>query len=88
MSGVVKKIKSKLKPSPRQIDRSVNTRISENEAAAKAEADKKNEGLQNALTRRSKGGRKLLMDSKVTDPFGEGRLTLTRQLGAGRNPRG
>ena len=88
MSGIVKKIKSKLKPSPRQIDRSVNTRISENEAAAKAEADKRNQGLQSAISRRSKGGRKLLMDSTVTDPFGEGRLTLKRSLGAGRNPRG
>tara|TARA_R110002049_G_scaffold114496_1_gene265665 strand:- start:89 stop:343 length:255 start_codon:yes stop_codon:yes gene_type:complete len=84
MSGIVRKLKPKLKP----IDPSVNQRISENEAAAKAEADKRNQGLQEALTRRSKGGRKLLMDSKVTDPFGEGRLTLTRSLGAGRNPRG
>ncbi len=84
MSGIVKK----LKPKSRPIDPSVNQRISENEAAAKAEADKRNQGLQSAISRRSKGGRKLLMDSKVTDPFGEGRLTLTRQLGAGRNPRG
>lgn len=84
MSGIVKKLKPKSKP----IDPSVNQRISENEAAAKAEADKRNQGLQSAISRRSKGGRKLLMDSKVTDPFGEGRLTLTRQLGAGRNPRG
>ena len=84
MSGVVKKIKSKIKP----INPSVNQRISENEAAAKAEADKRNQGLQSAISRRSKGGRKLLMDSTVTDPFGEGRLTLKRSLGAGRNPRG
>jgi|TARA_R110000737_G_C14561403_1_gene482356 hypothetical protein len=84
MSGIVKKLKPKARP----IDPSVNQRISENEAAAKAEADKRNQGLQSAISRRSKGGRKLLMDSKVTDPFGEGRLTLTRQLGAGRNPRG
>ena len=84
MSGIVRKLKPKSKP----IDPSVNQRISENEAAAKAEADKRNQGLQSAISRRSKGGRKLLMDSKVTDPFGEGRLTLTRQLGAGRNPRG
>ena len=84
MSGIVRKLKPKSKP----IDPSVNQRISENEAAAKAEADKRNQGLQSAISRRAKGGRKLLMDSKVTDPFGEGRLTLTRQLGAGRNPRG
>ena len=84
MSGIVRKLKPKSKP----IDPSVNQRISENEAAAKAEADKRNQGLQSAISRRSKGGRKLLMDSTVTDPFGEGRLTLTRQLGAGRNPRG
>ena len=84
MSGIVRK----LKPKPKPIDPSVNQRISENEAAAKAEADKRNQGLQSAISRRAKGGRKLLMDSKVTDPFGEGRLTLTRQLGAGRNPRG
>jgi hypothetical protein len=84
MSGIVRKLKPKSKP----IDPSVNQRISENEAAAKAEADKRNQGLQNALTRRSKGGRKLLMDSTVTDPFGEGRMTLTRSLGASRNPRG
>jgi|TARA_R110002153_G_scaffold72204_4_gene189184 hypothetical protein len=84
MSGIVKK----LKPKSRPIDPSVNQRISENEAAAKAEADKRNQGLQSAISRRSKGGRKLLMDSTVTDPFGEGRLTLKRSLGAGRNPRG
>tara|TARA_R110000851_G_scaffold1716_1_gene6672 strand:+ start:453 stop:707 length:255 start_codon:yes stop_codon:yes gene_type:complete len=84
MSGIVKKLKPKLKP----IDPSVNQRISENEAAAKAETDKRNQGLQSTISRRSKGGRKLLMDSKVTDPFGEGRLTLKRSLGAGRNPRG
>ena len=53
MSGIVRKLKPKSKP----IDPSVNQRISENEAAAKAEADKRNQGLQNALTRRSKGNR-------------------------------
>ena len=84
MSGIVKKLKPKARP----IDPSVNQRISENEAAAQAEADKRNQGLQSAISRSSKGGRKLLMDSTVTDPFGEGRLTLKRSLGAGRNPRG
>ncbi len=84
MSGIIKK----LKPKAPTIDRSVTQRISENEKAAKAEADKRNAALQQRLTRKSP--RAQLMDTTVSDPFGaEGRMTTTRLLGgSGRNPRG